>query len=520
MSDADPMPDEAVPDQPPPPRRPWWRWRRAPGLAVAAEVLLIGLVGGWLGVLVGGQMETTIGPLQARLSVVVAPTGDSVLSVPPLGHLSLDTHDGPFRLDAEVTQINESDARAIFNDPTQLSDLPKTVSSDLSGAVRVLVVRSVLSAIAGALLLGLLVFRRRLRRTAIAAAVSLAVAVMGGATAAATWNPKAINEPTYDGLLASAPTMVGDARDIVTDFRKYERQLAKIVTNVSRLYDVTSTLPAFSPSSSTIRVLFVSDMHLNPASWGVIQSVTKQFDVNAVVDTGDISDHGLAAENAYLDPISTLKVPYVWVRGNHDSQVTQQGVAAQPNAVVLDGNVKIVAGLKFAGIGDPRFTPDKDTRDQAAPVSVKQTGLGLGDVIRAQPADAPVDVAMMHDPEGGAEVDGLVPLVLDGHLHRRSQEQLPGGTLQFVQGSTGGSGLRALEGEKPTPVEASVLYFDRATHALQAWDDISLGGLGLASASIKRHVRPDAVAGVTPGIAPSVEPPIGSTSGPSVGPEP
>jgi hypothetical protein len=35
---------------------------------------------------------------------------------------------------------------------------------------------------------------------------------------------------------------------------------------------------------------------------------------------------------------------------------------------------------------------------------------------------------------------------------------------------------------------ASVLYFDRTTRALQAWDDITLGGLGLTSVSIERHL--------------------------------
>ena len=34
----------------------------------------------------------------------------------------------------------------------------------------------------------------------------------------------------------------------------------------------------------------------------------------------------------------------------------------QPNAVVLDNKVAEVGGLRLAGIGDPRFTPDKDTR--------------------------------------------------------------------------------------------------------------------------------------------------------------
>jgi predicted MPP superfamily phosphohydrolase len=468
--------------------RRWWPWRRWPRTTLAAEIVLVGLVGAWLGLLVGGRMDAAIGPLQIRLTIEPSLSGDSVLSVPPLGELSLDTHDGPFRLRGEVTQINASDARQIFNDPRQLNGLPERVTADLRSATRTLVLRAVGSAIAGSLLLGVFVFRRHYRRTVLAGGVSVAVLLAGGAAAAATWNPEAIDEPRYQGLLASAPSVVGDARTIVTDFKKYEGQLAKIVTNVSRLYDVTSTLPAYTPSSSTIRVLSVSDLHLNPAAWGVIRSVAKQFDIDAIVDTGDISDHGTAAENAYLDSIATLGVPYIWVRGNHDSPVTQQGVAAQPNAVVLDGDVREVAGLRFAGIGDPRFTPDKDTRDRAPPVSVKQTGLALGDLIRSQPADQRVDVALIHDPDGAVEVDGAVPLVLAGHFHRRAQHRLPGGTLQFIQGSTGGSGLRALETEKPTPVEASVLYFDRATRALQAWDDITLGGLGLTSASIERHV--------------------------------
>ena len=57
----------------------------------------------------------------------------------------------------------------------------------------------------------------------------------------------------------------------------------------------------------------------------------------------------------------------------------------------------------------------------------------------------------------------------------------------MVQGSTGGAGLRALEGEEPTPVTLSVLYLDPETRELVAWDDITLGGLGLTSAEIQRH---------------------------------
>jgi len=322
--------------------------------------------------------------------------------------------------------------------------------------------------------------------------VSLAVLLAGGGVAAATWDPKSINEPVYEGLLARAPTEVGDAQSIVSDFQRYEAQLAKLVTNVSRLYDVTSTLPAYRPDPSTIRVLFVSDLHLHPGSWDVIRSVTEQFDVDLIVDAGDISDHGTAAENFYVEPIGTLGVPYVFVRGNHDSLITQAAVAANENAVVLDGETAEVEGLRFIGAGDPRFTPDKDTRDQKAPPSVSQVALLVASRARAAAeAGEPVDIAVIHDGEGATELDGVVPLVLSGHYHRREQHLLSGGTLSFFQGSTGASGLRGFEQggiEAPTPVRASVLYIDRETRTLQAWDDITLGGLGLVSAKIERKI--------------------------------
>jgi predicted phosphodiesterase len=292
-----------------------------------------------------------------------------------------------------------------------------------------------------------------------------------------------------------------------------------LVTNVSRLYDVTSTLPAYQPDPSTIRVLSVSDLHLNPAAWDVIRSVTKQFDIDVIVDSGDLTDHGSAPENAYVDEIATMGAPYVFVRGNHDSLITQAEVAAQPNAVVLDSTTPVeVGGLRFMGIGDPRFTPDKETRGTVAPSTVSQVGLRMAEALAAQPAGAKVDVAVIHDSEAAHLLDGTVPLVLSGHYHRREQHLLPGGTLSFWQGSTGASGLRGLEHEGPTPVRASVLYFDRDTRVLQAWDDITLGGLGLVSAKIERRIVGQQFPELAP--FPSEPPTVSPSSGTPVSPLP
>jgi predicted MPP superfamily phosphohydrolase len=467
------------------PRLPWRRW---PRVAVAIEIAVVALLGCWLGVVVGGSVDVPVGPVETRMSISPSWTGDSVVAVPPLGRLSLDSHDGPLRLDAQVTRINTLDARRIFNDPASVSGLPEQVAADVRSGVIRLAIRAGIASVVGGVLLGALVFRRRLRRVLLTGALAGAVMLASGGIAAATFNPKAVNEPTYDGLLAIAPTVVGDARSIVSDFKKYEQQLAKLVTNVSRLYDVTSTLPAYTADPSTIRMLHVSDLHLNPGSWDVMRSVVKQFEVDLIVDSGDITDHGSGPEDRYLDSIATLGVPYVFVRGNHDSVGTERAVAAQPNAVVLNHTVQEVSGLRLLGAPDPRFTPDKDTRGKKPPPTIKQVGDQLAATARAQPATATIDAIVVHDPDMALPADGAVPLILAGHRHKRDVHRLDGGTLMFDQGSTGGGSLRGLEGEKPTPVQLSVLYFDRATRTLQAWDDITLGGLGLTSAQIERHV--------------------------------
>jgi hypothetical protein len=103
---------------------------------------------------------------------------------------------------------------------------------------------------------------------------------------------------------------------------------------------------------------------------------------------------------------------------------------------------------------------------------------------------------------------GKVKLVLAGHLHRRVTWMLSGDTRAFVQGSTGGAGLRALQSNPPTPIEASVLYFDRTTGQLQAWDDITIGGLGATDAQIQRHLASDTAPqdGPVPDLSPAAAP--------------
>lgn len=446
------------------------------------------LVGAALGVLLAGRITAPIGPFVTTVSLTLG-SGGAQVSIPPLGALSVDAFDGPVRVGVTLQRVDQQRIEAIVRDPTALDGIGEEVAADLQSAIITLLIRSSLAAVAGAAVLGLLVFRRP-REPFIAAGLSVAILLTTAGVARVTWRPEALTSPTYSGLLVNANTLIGSATDLATKFDDYRRSLEKLVTNVSNLYAAVQALPAFEQGAETVRLLHVSDLHLNPTAFDLIAEIADQFGVDAVIDTGDITDFGSEPEAQYVDGIGDLRVPYLYVRGNHDSARTEATVAAQPNAIVLDGTGTTLLGLDIVGIGDPRFTPDQSTRDDD---SGEDELVDAGEDLLAFIEDQPLrpDIALVHDPVLAGPLDGEVPLVLAGHLHERVTEELDGGTLLLVQGSTGGAGLRGLQGEEPTPLTCTVLYMDRISGQLQAYDDITLGGLGLTEVTIVRTVLAD-----------------------------
>jgi len=466
-------------------------------LRKTAAVLAVALAGGWLGLYVGGHADAQIGPVRTKMAIRPALSGQTVINVPPLGSLQVSSHQGPLLLDVDVQQLSERAVKSLLNDPRRLSGLPDQVTRDLRHGIITVAVRSLLAVTAGGLALGLLIFRR-IRRALLAGGISLAVMAAGGGVAAATWNPRSIFEPRYTGLLTGAPALVGNVQEIAVRFGLYRQELAALVTNVTKLYAATSTLPVYQPDPTAIRVLEVSDIHDNPAAWSVMHSIAHEFAVNFIIDSGDLTDHGSPPEDELAGQIGTFRIPYVFIRGNHDSLETLAAVARQRNAIVLTGQIVTVDSLRIIGHGDPRFTPNLDVK-VAGEDTVAAMGQRLATAAKA--ARPPPDIAVVHDPVAAAPFAGVVPLVLAGHIHRRVTWMLPGGTRVFVQGSTGGAGLRALQSTPPTPIECSVLYFDRATGRLQAWDDITVAGLGGTAAQIQRHLATDtAVIGGPPPV--------------------
>ena len=469
-------------------------------------VVLVALGGAALGWAVAPGSQAFVGPIEVRVEVRPSLSPGVHVQLPPVGDVSFDTHRAPVAVNASVLSVDLEQAQQVIASPQGLLALQLAAPAVLRDAATEAAAWAVGCALAGALVAGLAVYRPGRRPLQTTAVALVALLGLGGATAA-TFEPGALRAPRFTGLLSSAPYVAGEGRDVAQRLESYRSGLADLVQSVTTLYAVADQLPVLPRGGETTTVLHISDIHLNPLGFDVADRLVEQFGVDAVVDTGDITTWGTGVESSTLSRIGGLGVPYVFVRGNHDSAATEAAVAAQPNAVVLDDAVAEVAGLTFAGIGDPRFTPDGeeteegenrelllDTSDELAERITGRPGTG-GDVPGAEGGNG-VDVALVHDPSALDPLFGEVPLILAGHYHRRIVRLDDSGTLVMVQGSTGGAGITARglarlgEGD-PLALTATLLYFASSGERegrLVAYDEVTVGGLGLASVTVERTV--------------------------------
>lgn len=462
---------------------PTWRRRVRTGLFAS--------VGATLGLLIAAQVRADVGPFDCTVAARPSLRGATFVRLAPLGSIELDTHTAPIAIELRVDELRPEEAERIATDPEVLEGLEDELAVDVRAALQALALRGLVASIVGGALGGLAA-RGAWRNGITGAMVGTALAGTLATASIVTFTPRAVAEPRYTGLLTIAPRAVGDVQAVVERFDDYRAQLMDLVGNVVTLYRTAEGLPTLAAGDDAVRVLHVSDLHNNPQGFDLAAQLVQQFEVDAVIDTGDTTDWGTSSEARLLDRIGELGVPYVWVRGNHDSHGIQRVVASQPQAIVLDGDAADVAGLRIWGIGDPRYTPDKD-QPGGVDVEVERIERFSRDVERSigEADPARVDIVAVHDVRAAGRIGDRVPLILAGHTHSPTEERLDD-ALVLVEGSTGGAGLRGLQGDEPEPLACSILYFDPRTDRLVAYDRIAVDGLGGAGVRIERHVvHPD-----------------------------
>ncbi|GAA0298724.1 metallophosphoesterase family protein [Kineococcus aurantiacus] len=492
-------------------------------------VLVVGGLGAAAGFALAPGSTTYVGPLQTEVRVRPSLDPGVQVDLPPVGEVRFDTHRAPVLVSASIRSVDLDAAARLVRSPQQLLALELTAADTVRAAAVRAAAYSLGCGFAGALLAASVVFRGR-RRTLQTGAALLVVVVATGGGAYATFDPAALRQPRFTGLLSRAPYLVSSTQNALERLESYRSGLSDIVRSVSTLYAAAANLPVLGDARAgtsglgedVTTVLHISDLHLNPLGYDLTANLVKQFGVQAVVDTGDTTTWGTAVESSFLARIRDLGVPYVWVRGNHDSTDTQAQVAAEGATVLDAGATTEVAGLVLAGQGDPVFTPDGEgkvatgTAEQVQEQANDVLADGIAAWDRAHP-DRTVDAALVHDPSGLQPLLGRVPLVLAGHLHKRSVTLDASGTRVMVEGTTGGAGITAagltrLADGDPLPLSATLLYFGRSgddAGRLLAYDEVTVGGLGLAEVNLQRTVLTDEDR--PPLVVPSGSPTSGAT---------
>lgn len=257
-----------------------------------------------------------------------------------------------------------------------------------------------------------------------------------------------------------------------------------------------------SELTASPRMTIASDLHNNVLAIPVLKRVARG---GPVLFVGDATDRGSDLEASLVDQIVATGDPFVFVSGNHDSDVLVRRFA-RDGAIVLteDGRVMPdgslgpvvveVGGVRIAGYSDPfeRTTEDgfRDRYDEL-PIEPQQTA--FDNWLKQQIGK--VDVVMVHEPrllEPALErlrreppPDPIVFAV--GHTHQAALERGPSFTV--VNGGSIGSGGTGNLGEGTPLGIASLVYDDVGRFRPLAGDLVGIDpGTGSSTA---RRVRLD-----------------------------
>jgi predicted phosphodiesterase len=440
--------------------------RRGAEFAAAA---VVGVVGALAGMTLWAKSSVSMGPFQVLLASRFG-KGVTVIALPPFGRLTADTHFALLRFTATLQSVRVNELTGIIRSGGA-ERLVDQVQVDALHQVVPFAVRLILVSLAGGLILSLLAFRTRWRSVAIG--VLAAILAVGGSEVLAwqTYRPGALLTPSFSGSLALAPKLIGPARTAIDRIDNFRAELSRIVGGAVRLY--TQVQGGASPTGNEIKILHISDIHDSPLGLAFAKEVADAFDVDFVIDTGDLTSFGTALEGGLiLSGVADVRRPYVFVRGNHDSISLQSDLRRAPNAIVLDGQTIRVKGITIYGVGDPVFTPNRlALLDDAEFVRrIRAAGEPLLASVRAMPK--PPDIVAVHDDRMAEAAAGYVPLVISGHFHQASARTIDQ-TLFLRVGSTGGAGANVFTRVGGIPLSAEVLYLSQEVpHRLVAFDVI------------------------------------------------
>ncbi|ADL12991.1 metallophosphoesterase family protein [Acetohalobium arabaticum] len=438
------------------------------------EIIILILIAILTTVVAVNLMSSTIYRLSAfEVEIETKISADTVTEInfPPVGKLIADTHFIPLSLKIDVLNINPDRLEKLLNNISDKEEFIAGIKVKASEIIQLFILRTLLIAFGGGVVGVIILGSRdwiRLFAGGLVGLILLSVLFTG---LYFTYDVDRLSDPNYQGMLSAAPWMISLIEEGLNNIDKLGTEMEVITSNISNLFNEVEALRGLGEVEGGTKVLHVSDIHNNPVALDFIEKAVKSFEVDLIIDSGDISDYGTPVEAKLFERIEKLDLPYVFVPGNHDSPTIVEKMAEFDNVIILDEDTVTVSGLTIAGIGDPAAVTKEIKPPESEMVSIYQQK--LEELVTEQPAEP--DLLATHNFLIASGFVGRVPVLLHGHDHQFEVKQQQGTTI-IDAGTTGAAGIRGLQSKKEIPYTVALLHFSNPQPevALEAVDIIKI----------------------------------------------
>lgn len=419
------------------------------------HILILGIIGSVVFVSLLGTTSFKVLAFELDVSIGIFSSGLTEVHIPPIGIVRSNTHSSPLKFSISLTNLNLNLMEELTEGEKQ-EEILASVINILSQRLRMFIVRILLITFLGGAFLTFIFYKRpkELLLGGIVGVVLFSILLL---IAFNTYDQTVFfTNPEFEGVLHMAPWMFGLLEESLEKLEDFSDQMNLLIINLYRLFESIQFLEPLGAVDGDIKVLHVSDIHNHPVAYDFIRQVVNNFNVDIVIDTGDISDYGTELEGELLRNLQDIDIPYVFIPGNHDSPAIIDTMHSLDTVFVLIDDVIHINGVTIAGIADPASestamaVPPREVyleRVQRLENTIMESGLEPFFVIS-------------HHPIVSQELSGRFPVLLQGHLHAINIYE-EGGSIIINPGTSGAAGIRGLLARDEVPYSVVLMHLKK-----------------------------------------------------------
>lgn len=422
-------------------------------------IIITGFIGALLGIWIFGTSTVNIEGMTIKTTLAPSRSGITEIHLPPFGVIEAKTHKGPVKLSMTLEQIETDSLKTHLNQAPNSKEFMQRLRQRAEESVWVIALRQIFIAMIAAFCFILFIWRPGWKQSLLQALLCTFLTVIFLWGSFHSFDARAFNEPEYKGVISMAPSVMEFANKSLTDLELIKENTEKVVANLGELFASADHLMVMADpegQEQAVKILLVSDLHSNPVGVKFMKGLADTFQVDFIINAGDLTDLGSMQEASLLDEMKSITVPQLLVAGNHDNPQILNMVADMENAHILNGQTVSIKEITVLGFADPLASGQEVEYENSAKKkqALEEAKKQISAEIEKQ---GPPDILVVHNYNLARSLISQTPLLVAGHDHRLRIEQKKDSIL-INPGTTGAAGLRGFYSEEGKAYSAVIIY--------------------------------------------------------------